>query len=181
MERPVEVETPSPQHESAIGRRQLLKTLAASGLAVTVTQLPHHWTAPRANVNTLPIHAQTSGPQLAYSGVCDSQPGGGDLRITEGTINSIQPYLQLISGIASLQGIPATMNVEVTTGSTPTFSPALPQTTTTNASGEASFGNLTVTGNPGDHFFLVFDFATPTGNVQLRCGEFYFGTPAPTK
>ncbi|HTP07855.1 MAG TPA: hypothetical protein VMP08_06375 [Anaerolineae bacterium] len=180
MEQP-KLETPFSEQESGIGRRQLLKALATSSAVIVFTQLPRQWTAPRTNVNTLPIHAQTSGALASYSGVCDSLPGGGDLRITNGSINNIQPYLQLISGIATLQGIPATMNVEVTSGTLPNFSPALPQATTTNASGQAAFGNLMVTGNPGDHFFLVFDFTTPTGNVQLRCGEFYFGNPVPTQ
>jgi len=188
-EQPAEMEASSPsESESTIGRRQLLKALATGGLAVTLTRLPQQWTAPRAEVGTLPIHAQVSGstatptptptstPQPFFSGVCDSTPGGGDLRITQGAINSIQPYLQVISGVSPLQGIPATMTVQVTSASTPTFNPPLPQTATTDASGRAIFGNLAVTGSPGDSFFLVFNFATPSGNVQFRCGEFFFGT-----
>src|SRR5512139_1891696 len=101
MEQPVlpaERETPTPEPTSTIGRRQLLKALATSGFALAFTQLPRQWTAPLAEVSTLPIHAQISGTQASFSGVCDSLPGGGDLRITQGAINSIQPYLQLISG-----------------------------------------------------------------------------------
>ncbi len=181
MEQPAEVETPSSEPESAIGRRQLLKTLAAGGAAVAFTQLPRQWTAPHTDVNTLPVRVQISGVQPSYSGVCDSLPGGGDLRLTAGAISNIQPYLKLLSGIASLQGITTTMEVEVTSGSLPTFTPTLPQATTTNASGQAVFNDLTVTGQPGDHFFLVFNFAAPTGNIQLRCGEFFFGTTTLTK
>lgn len=179
MEHPVEpreMEVSSAEPESAIGRRQLLKALATGGFAVAFTQLPRQWTAPLAEVSTLPIHAQVSTTQPIYSGVCDSLPGGGDLRITEGAISGISPYLQLISGAASLQGIPATMTAEAASGSSLTFNPPLPQTATTNATGRASFGDLAVTGNPGDRFFLTFNFATPAGNIQFRCGEFFFGT-----
>jgi hypothetical protein len=180
MDQHVNSDQPSDIPTGSIGRRQLLKALTAGGFAVAFTKLPGQWSGPLAEVGALPIHAQVSGAQASYSGVCDSLPGGGDLRITQGAINNIQPYLQLISGIASLQGIPATMNLEVTAGSAPTFSPALPQAATTNAAGQAAFGNLLVSGEPGDSFFLVFNFATPTGSVQLRCGEFYFGT-SPSK
>lgn len=173
---PVETETSSSESKSTIGRRQLLKALATSGFAVAFTQLPRQWTTPLAEVSTLPIHAQISGTQPSFSGVCDSLPGGGDLRITQGAINSIQPYLRVISGIASLQGISATMTVEAASGSALTFNPPLPQTATTDAAGRANFGNLAVTGNPDDSFFLVFNFATTNGNVQFRCGEFFFGS-----
>jgi hypothetical protein len=202
MEQPVQPEelaasSPS-EPEITIGRRQLLKALATGGFALAFTRLPQQWIAPRAEVGAIPIHAQVSGstatptptptptptatptltptPQPTFSGVCDSLPGGGDLRITQGAINSIQPYLQLISGVASLQGIPATMTVQVTSASSPAFNPPLPQTATTDDAGRANFGNLAVTGEPGDSFFLVFNFATSNGTVQFRCGEFFFGT-----
>ncbi len=198
MEQPVQPEemaasSPS-EPELTIGRRQLLKALATGGFVLAIPQLPQQWMAPRAEVGTLPIHAQISSitatptptptatptltptPQPSFSGVCDSTPGGGDLRITQGTINSIRPYLQLISGVASLQGIPATMTVQVTSASSPAFNPPLPLTATTDVAGRANFGNLAVTGTPGDSFFLVFNFATSNGTVQFRCGEFFFGT-----
>ena len=180
MEQPLNPETSSSNSESAIGRRQLLKALATSGLLAATTQLPRHWTTPLAEAGKLPIHAQVSAPtatpEARFSGVCDSLPGGGDLRLTQGSIQNISPYLQLLSGIASLQGIPATMTVEVTSASAPTFDPPLPQTATTDSTGRASFTDLAVTGAPGDSFFLVFNFATETGNVHFRCGEFFFGT-----
>jgi|GEM_PF-3869667 hypothetical protein len=181
MDQHVNPDQSSADSTVSIDRRRLLKALATGGFAVAFIKLPGQWTRPLAEVGALPIHAQVSATQPAYSGVCDSLPGGGDLRITQGAINSIQPYLQLIAGIASLQGIPATMTAEITSASAPTFNPPLPQTAATDAAGRASFGNLAVSGNPGDSFFLVFNFATPTGNIQLRCGEFFFGQTPTTK
>ena len=178
MEQPIEPndhDLSSSQPESSIGRRELLKALATGGLAMAVTALPMQWTTPHTKVNYLPIHAQVSGPQAQYSGVCDSLPGGGDLRITQGAISNISPYLQLIAGLASLQGISATMTAEVTSATSPAFNPPLPQTAVTDVAGRANFASLNVSGNSGESFFLVFDFATPSGNVHFRCGEFFFG------
>lgn len=180
MEQPVEpneIDLPSSQPESAISRRELLRALATGGLAMAVTTLPVQWTPPHTKVNYLPIHAQVSAPPAQYSGVCDSLPGGGDLQITQGAISNISPYLQLIAGLASLHGISTTMTAEVTSATSPTFNPPLPQTAVTDTAGRANFADLNVTGNAGESFFLVFDFATPSGSVHFRCGEFFFGQP----
>ena len=175
MAQPDNNETASPDQEVSIGRRQLLKVLATSGMAAAATQLPAHWVAPVAEGSKLPAQAQVSIAAPVYSGVCDSQPGGGDLLVTNGLISNIRPYLQVMSGVGTLQDITTTMSLSAGAPSTLTFSPPLPQTATTDASGRANFGNLLVTWNPNDSFSLVFDFATPSGNVHVQCGVFFFG------
>jgi hypothetical protein len=173
-----------PTSEETLGRRQLLKALAATtGAIAASSMLPGEWAKPVVEAGVLPAHAQvtpTSPPTstpvpLRYSIVCDSQPGGGDLNATEGLISNIQPYILVTSGTGPVDNIPATMSVEVTSGPAPSFDPSLPQNTTTGPAGRANFGSLQVFGQPGTSFFLVFDFTTPSGNVRARCGEFFFG------
>lgn len=179
----------APQEETSeetLGRRQLLKALAASSGAVAASSLlPGKWAKPVVEVGLLPAHAQVTPTEqptqeptqepLRYSLLCDSQPGGGDLNLTEGLIQNIQPLIEVTSGTGPVENIPATMTVQVTSLSSPTFNPPLPQTTATDPSGRAVFGTLQVTGEPGESFFLVFNFATPSGDVGARCGEFFFG------
>jgi hypothetical protein len=53
---------PTPAKET-LGRRQLLKALAAGGGAVAgAALLPGQWAKPVVEVGVLPAHAQTSGP-----------------------------------------------------------------------------------------------------------------------
>ena len=74
-----------------------------------------------------------------------------------------------------MEGITATMTLNTITGPTPTFDPALPLTATTNASGQALFGDLMVTNpTPGQEFLLVFDFNVPSGTAHAECGVFFF-------
>lgn len=175
-----EEETPN----ETLSRRQLLKTLAATGGAVSASSLlPGKWVKPVVEVGLLPAHAQvtptpTPAPTevpLQYSVLCDSTPGGGDLNLTEGLIQNIQPLLEVTSGTGPVAGITATMTVNTRVGPTPTFDPALPQTAITNAAGRALFGNLAVT-NPtaGQEFLLVFDFDVPSGIAHAECGVFFF-------
>ena len=174
--------------KKTLSRRQLLKTLAATGGAVSASSLlPGKWVKPVVEVGLLPAHAQvtpTVTPTLTptptveplrYSVLCDSTPGGGDLNLTEGLIENIQPLLVVISGTGPVEGITATMTVSTLTGPTPTFDPALPQNAITNASGRALFGDLIVT-NPtaGQEFLLVFDFDVPSGTAHAECGIFFF-------
>jgi len=175
-----EEETP----EATLSRRRLLKALAATGGAVSASSLlPGKWVKPVVEAGVLPAHAQvTPEPEpepteepLQYSVLCDSTPGGGDLNLTEGLIENIQPLLVVISGIGPVEGITATMTVNTLVGPAPTFDPALPQTATTNASGRALFGNLVVTNQtPGQEFLLVFDFDVPSGTANAECGVFFF-------
>jgi hypothetical protein len=176
--------------EETLGRRQLLKALAATGgAAAAASLLPGKWAKPVVEAGVLPAHAQVSpGPQpteqpteepLRYSVLCDSQPGGGDLNLTEGLIQQIQPLIAVTSGTGPVENITATMTATAVSGALPTFNPTLPQTAVTNASGRAVFGDLQVTGSSGQQFLLVFDFAVPSGTANAECGIFYFGEQPP--
>ena len=157
-----------------LGRRQLLKAIAATGGAVAAsTLLPGEWAKPVVEVGVLPAHAQVS---VAFSMLCDSTPGGGDLGLVDGNISRIQPILGITAGSGSLGGITGTMTVEVVTAPLPSFDPSLPRTAITNSSGRADFGSLQVTRTTGNYqaFNLVFDFETPVGTVHATCGIFYF-------
>jgi hypothetical protein len=187
----------APQEEATqetLGRRQLLKALAATGgAAAAASLLPGKWAKPVVEAGVLPAHAQVSPtPQptqqpteqpteepLEYSVLCDSQPGGGDLNLVDGLIQQIQPLIAVISGTGPVENITATMTATAVSGSLPTFNPTLPQTTVTNAQGRAIFGNLQVTGSPGQQFLLVFDFAVPSGTAHAECGIFFFGQQPP--
>jgi hypothetical protein len=178
--------------KETLSRRQLLKALAATGGAVSASSLlPGKWVKPVVEVGLLPAHAQvTPTPMLTptptptptpteeplmYSVECDSTPGGGDLTLRQGLVEDIQPRIEVISGTGPVAGITATMTVNTVQGPTPTFSPALPQTTTTNASGQAVFGDLQVTNQTtGQEFLLVFDFDVPSGTAHAECGVFFF-------
>ena len=64
MEQPIRhVEAPEETPEKTLGRRELLKVLAAAGGAVTANSLlPGEWAKPVVEVGVLPAHAQTSEP-----------------------------------------------------------------------------------------------------------------------
>jgi hypothetical protein len=158
--------------KETLGRRQLLKAIAATGGAVAASSLlPGEWAKPVVEVGVLPAHAQVS---VAYSMLCDSEPGGGDISLTDFMITQIQPRLAVVSGSGPLEGISATMTARASQGPLPIFNPTLPQSSTTDSSGRAIFPDLTVTGQPDAHFFLVFTFDTPRGVIEAECGEFYF-------
>ena len=62
----------------AVSRRQLLKTLIATGGAIAAsTLLPGEWTAPLIEVGVLPVHAQGSVTPCAIppSPLPNSDPG----------------------------------------------------------------------------------------------------------
>jgi hypothetical protein len=176
--------------EETLGRRQLLKALAATGgAAAAASLLPGKWAKPVIEAGVLPAHAQVSPtPQpteqptqepLEYSVLCDSQPGGGDLNLVDGLIQQIQPLIAVISGTGPVENITATMTATAVSGALPTFNPTLPQIAVTNALGRAIFGDLQVTGSPGQQFLLVFDFAVPSGTAHAECGIFFFGQQPP--
>jgi len=183
-----------------LGRRQLLKAIAATGGAVAAsTLLPGEWAKPVVEVGVLPAHAQislTPEPEptpesLAYSAVCDTNPGGGDISIPafNGTISQIQPFIVVTSGSGPVNGIPVTLSVEMTSQGTPpppppTFvndSQNTTTTTTADGPGRAQFQDVSITagGQRGQAFFLIFDFVTSVGTIQARCGEFTWGPPGP--
>jgi hypothetical protein len=165
-----------PTSEETLGRRQLLKALAATtGAIAAASMLPGEWAKPVVEAGVLPAHAQVTPQLVNYSVLCDSTPGGGDLFLTEGSIRDIQPRVAVVSGTGPVAGITATMTLNTITGPAPTFDRALPLTAITNASGQALFGDLMVT-NPtdGQEFLLVFDFAVPSGTAHAECGVFFF-------
>jgi hypothetical protein len=183
VERPItdSVDTPEEEHQQqTVSRRKLLKVLSATGGTVAATLLlPSKWTKPVVEVGVLPVHAQatlapppsvTPSPPV-YSATCDSTPGGGDitnyhgLPTGTGRIDNITASLVIISGSGSVDGITVTMTALSIPPSTslPTFSPVLPRTAVTDASGVASFGSVDVTGVPIQYFGLRFSFAVPIG------------------
>jgi hypothetical protein len=155
--------------KETLGRRQLLKAIAATGGAVAASSLlPGEWAKPVVEVGVLPAHAQVSATYIA---LCDSTPGGGNIAATN-AITNIRPYVQLLSGSGSLEGIEVTMTANVLSGS-PSFGYSFPQYSTTNSSGRASFPDLPVSTNNGDRFRLIFSFDVPNGPAIADCGEFY--------
>ncbi len=57
---------PEPAQEPTLGRRDLLKALAAGGAAVTAASLlPGKWVKPMVEAGVLPAHAQTSDLAIA--------------------------------------------------------------------------------------------------------------------
>ncbi len=186
MERPQTSVSPSEETSSeAIGRRQLLKALAATGGAFAAFLLPGQWSKPVVEAGELAAHAQASptpieptqepGPTeepTRYIALCDSTPGGGNIALTP-TITNIRPYIQLASGSGSLGGVETTMTVNVIEGS-PSFSYGFPQYSTTDSSGRASFPDLGVSATNGDRFRLIFSFAVVNGPAIADCGEFYY-------
>lgn len=177
------------RHKRTISRRKLLKALAAAGGAVAVTTLlPSKWAKPVVEVGVLPVHAQATAAAvptdtpvpLAYAANCDSTPGGGNISIGlpsgTGRITNIRPYLAVISGTGPIAGITATMTAAaVPPSALPIFTPPLPRTAITDASGVADFGTLDVTGTAGQAFNLVFDFATPVSTPASTCGQYVLG------
>ena len=185
------VDTPEEEHQQqTVSRRKLLKVLSATGGTVAATLLlPSKWIKPVVEVGVLPVHAQATLVAPAtptplppvYSATCDSTPGGGDITnyhgLPSGTgrIDNITASLVLISGSGSIDGITVTMTGVPVAPSTslPTFSPALPRTAVTDASGVAAFGSLDVTGVPVEYFGLEFSFAVPTGGpLTTTCGVY---------
>jgi hypothetical protein len=191
MEEPTNDAAPQEEAtEETLGRRQLLKVLAATGGAAAASSLlPGKWAKPVVEAGVLPAHAQVSPtPQpteqpteepLRYSIFCDSTPGGGDITVPQynGTITNITAEIILVSGTGPIANIGVTMTAEAVAPSPlPGFSPSVPQTGTTNASGLASFGNLTPTINPDvdQSFNLRFSFADPINSIlySVVCGKY---------
>jgi hypothetical protein len=166
-----------------MGRRELLKIVAATGGAVALSSLPNRWEKPLVEVGVLPAHAQasdtgnnTGGPAPTYGVLCDSEPGGGnyDLHLTHPSeIHAIRPQLVLVSGSGPVANINVTMTVSFVAG-TATFSPVMPQLAVTDNTGVADFGNITVSGdNSTTQFNLLFNYAVPSGTVSnTQCGLF---------
>ena len=171
------------------GRRELLKALAATSGAVVAANIPNQWNKPKIEVGVLPAHAQVSDiatdpdpdpdpgpdPSPVYGTRCDSTPGGGDIgppNTGTGTITNIAPQLLLFSGSGSVDNVPVTMTAELVSGaSLPTFTPGLPQIENTNSAGVATFPDLSVNGDPGTEFRLIFTFSVPQAiNPVARCG-----------
>ncbi len=160
--------------KETLGRRQLLKAIAATGGAVAASSLlPGEWAKPVVEVGVLPAHAQVSegGGPASFIALCATFPSGGNVAQTS-TITNIRPYVQLSSGSASLAGITVTMTPNVLSGS-PTFSYSFPQYSTTDSSGRAPFPNLGITTSNGDRFRLIFSFAVPDGPAIADCGEYF--------
>ncbi len=162
--------------KETLGRRQLLKAIAATGGAVAASSLlPGEWAKPVVEVGVLPAHAQVSEGQATFRLSCDSLPGGGDISgVFNYTITQIQPLLEVASGSSSVEGFSATMTAVAAPGTTllPTFLPSLPQTTDTVSSGRAHFPDLHVSANSTTHFLLVFTVDTPVGPIVVQCGVF---------
>jgi hypothetical protein len=181
MEQPIRhVEAPEESPEKTLGRRELLKALAAAGGAVAASSLlPGEWARPVVEVGVLPAHAQISARPLEateYGIECNSDPGGGQLVHVPGAsviINNIRPRVFVISGTGSIDGIAVTMTPLGAPAPLPAFNRPFPDTRDTNASGVADFGNLTVTG-ANEAFYLVFGVTDPGSDAHytIQCGLF---------
>jgi len=73
------IESPEQAPEKTLGRRELLKALAAAGAAVTASSLlPGEWAKPVIEVGVLPAHAQVSErrerPGLLSITTCSTAP-----------------------------------------------------------------------------------------------------------
>jgi hypothetical protein len=183
MQQPIRrVETPEEAPAKTLGRRELLKALAAAGGAVTASSLlPGEWAKPVVEVGVLPAHAQVSAVPipnpLLYGIQCNSDPGGGQLphAVEESvTIQNIMPRVLLLAGSGSVGNISVTMTVAVADGtpSLPNFDRSFPDTRDSNTSGVVDFGNLMVTGQ-NEHFDFIFTFTAPDGHFyEVKCGTF---------
>ena len=178
MKQPIShLEAPEETPEKTLGRRELLKALAAAGGAVTASSLlPGEWAKPVVEVGVLPAHAQVSA--LLFGIQCDSTPGGGQLPHAvevSVTIADISPRVMLLAGSGSVANIEVTMTPLATDppgSSLPFFDRSFPDTRATDASGVADFGDLTVSGG-NEHFFLVFAFTASGGeSYRVECGKF---------
>jgi hypothetical protein len=99
--------------KKTISRRQLLKTLIATGGAVTAsTLLPGKWSRPVVEVGVLPAHAQASAPTLTPTPTSTPRPpyaiigcyaynaaGGGIITPTD----VIQAYAEIAPATAGVQ------------------------------------------------------------------------------
>ena len=169
------------QRAGVFSRRQLLKALiAAGGTAAASAMLPAEWCKPVVEVGVLPVHAQISPAPVDYTVYCDSTPGGGDITLGApsgtGAIAAITATLVVTSGSGPIGGVVVTMSAlpVLPVTSLPAFTPSVPQTATTDASGVASFGDLDVNGRAGESFNLQFSFNDPVnGNpYSVMCGQY---------
>jgi len=145
------VESPEQAPEKTLGRRELLKALAAAGGAVTASSLlPGEWAKPVVEVGVLPAHAQVSErrerPGLLSITTCSTAPIPpeevifGDSTVhTFAVISATRSGVQLRRTMTALLPTPAVINT--ITGSTVngTWTPpdfALPNLTTDPAGGE---------------------------------------------
>jgi hypothetical protein len=163
--------------ERTVSRRRLLRILAATGGAIAASGvLPARWTKPVVEVGVIPAHAQVTRPMptaisTVYAMVCDSTPGGGDITgASDYCIDNVAAIVSLLSGSGPVAGLTVTV-----TCSNPiiNFTPALPQTAVTDASGRADFGSLCIVMDnnitDGMQFSLLFSCTDPVNGGTLNC------------
>jgi len=126
------VESPEETPEKTLGRRALLKALAAAGGAVTASSLlPGEWAKPVVEVGVLPAHAQVSegpgpgpgpGPLLSITTCSTANINGGPIGpfstlVTFAIISPVTANVQLRRTITRNDVNPSVV-IDVTTGST---------------------------------------------------------------
>ena len=129
MEQPINhVESPEQTPEKTLGRRELLKALAAAGGAVAASSLlPGEWAKPVVEVGVLPAHAQVSEgqqpPQLLSITTCSTaNSNGGPISssstlVTFAVISPVTANIQLRRTITRNDVNPSQV-IDTTTGVT---------------------------------------------------------------
>jgi hypothetical protein len=131
MKQPIRhVEAPEETPEKTLGRRELLKALAAAGGAVTASSLlPGEWAKPVVEVGVLPAHAQVSdgqgpgpGPLLSITTCSTANINGGPIGpsstlVTYAIISPAEGNIQLRRTMTRNDVNPSVV-IDVTTGYT---------------------------------------------------------------
>jgi hypothetical protein len=137
MEEPTKTPVvPTATDDTTLGRRELLKALAATGGAVTVvSMLPGQWTRPIIEAGVLPVHAQVS-PVVFSLQIIQVFQGGNFGNIS----TSQNGELFFCEMEIIVQVTPPTQGVEVVYEVTePTGSDCAPDSQLTDAAGQATF------------------------------------------
>jgi hypothetical protein len=154
---PVTPNPGAPEEASAItvGRRELLKALAAGGGAIAVGILPDRWIEPVVEAGALPAHAQVSAVQPLTA---SADPLSGTLCWVTNITATISPP---VAGVM----------IHVTVSGTGAVAPP---DAATNSSGVASFDDVAAAG-PGV-FSLIFSFVDPAyGSDTATLGPYQQG------
>jgi hypothetical protein len=158
---------------ASLGRRELLKALAASGGAVAATILPGQWAEPVVEVGLLPAHAQASAPGQAPPLVQPVIFSCGGLSFFLQSPNQVlfdndERIINLFAQVTPAPPVGTLIRYDVSVNGAPIVidEPILPAPT--DATGLADFGSSTVRPiggfdslTPGDIVTITFSFEPP--------------------
>jgi hypothetical protein len=173
MEQPIRhVEALEETPEKTLGRRELLKVLAAAGGAVAASSLlPGEWAKPVVEVGVLPAHAQVSGVLLSIT-TCSTAPIPPDEVIlgdstvhTFAVISAARSGIQLRRTMTALFPFPFPINtITGSTDATGTWTPP-----------DFTLPDIQVV--PGEEFLTVlWEFVDPNDGVNT-CVNHIIGPP----